>query len=406
MLRGKMTGIPTIFTLAVLTAGLAACSGSGDGADQISSRSYKGHESDLDANNFVSEYPDTLGTRLDDCQTCHTGGNFSYPSNGGTKSTYVNACDFCHLINHPAQDFIEAQPESYTDTLNPYGADYAAAGRTREALKDIARDDSDGDGFDNETEIADLKYPGDPDSQPGQDVAPLVELTRSDLEALASHEQFLLCNSHKQEYDDYASYKGVRICDLLEHVGVDPQDAGIESITVIAPDGYMKDFIADEINKPFPAGLYFAGLDNATLGTECGFVTYPDELPQGLEDGGEIPGEQWLILAYGRDGIDMQPCNLDITSGRINGEGPFRIIVPQTTPGAPDRGSKYSPTDCNDGYDYDEEKDHNAGTMVRGVTGIRINPLPEGYEDFDHQNGGWAFIDNESVIIYGYGINP
>jgi hypothetical protein len=102
----------------------------------------------------------------------------------------------------------------------------------------------------------------------------------------------------------------------------------------------------------------------------------------------------------------MDPCNLDITSGRINGEGPFRIIVPQSTAGSPDRGSNYSPTECNDGWDYDDSKDHNAGAMVRGVTGIRINPLPAGTEDFDHQNGGWAFIDSESVIVYGHGINP
>ena len=392
-----------ITVLFLLAAFCAACS-TDDGLQ--SSRAYKGHESDADMNRFVTVYPDTIGTRLDDCQTCHKGDTFTYDRGGDIVSVYKNACDYCHLIQHPDADFIEPQPTVYADTLNPYGADYMDAGRSKQALKDITADDSDGDSFSNQDEIADLKYPGDPNSKPGQQVAPLQTMTMADLKGLTAHEQFMLANSHKQEYDDYASYKGVKVKDLLEAAGVDLADQAIEGITVIAPDGYMKDFSIAAVVNPFPAGLYYAGLDNAGLGAECGFVTYPDTLPSGLVDGGEIPGEQWLLLAYERDGLEMDPCNLDITSGRINGEGPFRIIVPQSTPGSPDRGSNYSPTECNDGWDYDDSKDHNAGAMVRGVTGIRINPLPAGTEDFDHQNGGWAFIDNQSVIIYGHGINP
>jgi hypothetical protein len=346
----------------LLLACLPACSS--DDENRISSRAYKGHESDADINNFATVYPDTIGTRLDDCQTCHKGDTFTYDKGGQIVSVYKNSCDYCHLIQHPSEDFIETQPTGYAETLNPYGTDYAKAGRSRQALRDIAADDSDSDSFSNEEEIADLKYPGDPDSQPGQQVAPLETMTMADVKALPAHEQFMLANSHKQEYDQYAAYKGVKVKDLIEAAGVDPTDADIAGITVIAPDGYMKDFSMDAVLNPFPAGLYHAGLDNAALGTECGLVT----------------------------------C--------INGEGPFRIIVPQSTPGSPDRGSRYSPTECNDGFDYDDSKDHNAGAMVRGVTGIRINPLPADYEDFDHQNGGWAFIDNQSVVVYGHGINP
>ncbi len=392
-------------TLLLLITCLLGCS-EDDIKDHFSSRAYKGHESDVDMNHFATAYPATIGTRLDDCQTCHTGGTFTFDKGGQTVTVYTNPCDFCHLIQHPSPDYNEPQPTGTAQTLNPYGAQYVGAGRSVEALSEIGSADADGDGFTNDEEITDSKYPGDANSKPGQEVAPAVTFTMAELQGLAAHDQFLLANSHKQEYDDYASYRGVRIVDLLTAAGVDPTDTGIQGITVFAPDGYMKDFPSAEILYPFPAGLYFAGLDNATLGPQCGFVNYPDTLPEGLVDGGESPGEQWLTLAYQRDGLAMEICNLDITSGRINGEGPFRIVVPQSDPGMPDRGSKYSPTECDDGHDYDDSKDHNAGAMVRGVTGIRINPLPAGYEDFDHQNGGWAFIDSASVIVYGYGITP
>jgi len=86
------------------------------------------------------------------------------------------------------------------------------------------------------------------------------------------------------------------------------------------------------------------------------------------------------------------------------GEGPLRIVVPQTTPGPPDRGSRFSPTDCGDGMDFREDADHNAGSMVRAVVAIRIDPMPAGLEEFDHVNGGWAYVDAGEIIIYGHGI--
>lgn len=381
-------------------AGLAAACG----GEMISSRAYKGHESDIDANNFVTAYPDTLGTRLDDCQTCHRGDTFSYAAGSGTLTAFKNACDYCHLITHPQADLIEPQPEDFGATLNPFGVDYLAAGRSTGALGAIGDDDSDGDGHANGEEIADLKYPGDPNSKPGQEIAPMVAFTEADLRGLPVHEQLLLANSHKQEYDTYAVYEGVKIVDLLAAAGADPASPEIQGITVIAPDGYRKDFTIGDIRLAFPDGLFYGGLDNAGLGIECGFVEYPDELPSGLTDGAAIPSEQWLMLAYERDDAAMDPCYLDLDSGKINGEGPYRIVVPQSNPGSPDRGSNHSPTTCNDGWDYDDSKDHNAGAMVRGVVAVRINPLPAGYEDFDYHNGGWAFIDNASLIVYGTGV--
>ena len=394
----------TYFSSLIITACVfslaTGCSSSS--SQEVSSRAYKGHESDLDANNFVSVYQDTIGTRLDDCHTCHKGDSFTYGDGPEPRSVYVNSCDYCHLITQPEPIFNEPMPETYADTLNPYGADYLAGGRDQSALRAIGSDDSDGDGAANSDEIKDGKYPGDPDSKPGQPVAPRVTYSLSDLQAMETHEQFMLVNSHKQEYDDYAGYTGVSLAIVVQAAGVDLSDPALEGISVVAPDGYMKSFSIEDLTQAYPASLFYAGLDD--LGAECSFVSYPDVLPDGLTDGGEIPGEQKMLIAYRRDGLGMQPVNLDPSSGRINGEGPLRLVVPQGVPGVPDRGSNYSPTSCNDGYDYDDAKDHNAGAMVRGVTAIRVDPLPEGFEDFDHKNDGWPLVYQESIIVYGYGV--
>lgn len=43
--------------------------------------------------------------------------------------------------------------------------------------------------------------------------------------------------------------------------------------------------------------------------------------------------------------------------------------------------------------------------MVRGVVALRVNPMPEGYEDLDAMNGGWAYVDAGQLVLYGYGID-
>ncbi len=395
---------------AIDTAGGDAAGGDTAGADTAnpdtapvvhdSSRSYKGHENDTDMTYFINMNGNAWATRLDDCQTCHRGGELTLDG----KAVFKNACDTCHLVLHPDETLTGNVPTTYADTLNPYGKAYLDAGRTREALEAIATADSDGDTFSNADEIADLKYPGDPASKPGQVVAPLRQLSWDQLLAMPSHEEFLLANSTKQQYDYYATYKGVKILDLLTAVGVDPTDPEITGLTVIAPDGFMTDVDMSAVKSAFPAGTFYGGLDTATLGTECGFVTYPDVLPDGVSGGAPIPGEPWVLLGWNRDGEAMDPSVLDPVSGKIDGEGPYRLIVPQVTPGKPDRGSKYSPTTCNDGYDFDEAADHNAGSMARGVVAIRVNPLPAGVEDFDAQYGGWAYITGKTVLVYGHGV--
>ena len=222
-------------------------------------------------------------------------------------------------------------------------------------------------------------------------------------EGAYDNEEFLLANANRQQNDFYATYAGVTVRDFLTAAGVDPTDTGITGLTVIAPDGYLQDVDMSAVNAAFPTGEFHGGLDAATMGATCGFVLYPSPLPAGVSNG-PIPGDPWLLLADTRDGAGMDPVALDVATGKIDGEGPFRLVVPQAHPGAPDRGSQYSPTTCEDGLDYDQSKDHNAGAMVRGVVAIRVNPLPDGFEDFDYRNGGWSFVAGSSVAVYGRGV--
>lgn len=64
----------SIFTaILIIVLGMIVLSGCNLKKDEpiVSSRAYSGHESDKDMNNFVSVYPEMVGKRLDDCQTCH-----------------------------------------------------------------------------------------------------------------------------------------------------------------------------------------------------------------------------------------------------------------------------------------------------------------------------------------------
>jgi hypothetical protein len=394
-----------IVAVTLVAAGaFAACSSAPKPAPVSSSRAYKGHANDADMANLVRAYPKTAGTRLDDCQTCHRGGTFTVGSGERRRKVTRNACDFCHLTMYPVADYVEPQPKKIADTLNAFGRDYVAAGRSVSALLAIAGKDSDGDGATNGQEIEALKYPGDPQSKPGQPAAPVKVFTLAQLRALPAASEFLLTNADRQNHDAYATYKGVAVKDMLAAAGVDLARPGLQGITVISPDGYLKDVPLPDLTQPFPEGLFYAGLDVATKGPDCGHVAYPKTLPPGVKDGAAIPGAPWVILAYERDGQPLEPVRLDIKAGKIEGEGPFRVVVPQRKPGRPDRGSKHSPSRCNDGDDFDPARDHNAGLMPRGTIAIRVNPLPPGVEDFDYHNGGWAHVGSQTVLVYGFGV--
>jgi hypothetical protein len=247
-------------------------------------------------------------------------------------------------------------------------------------------------------------------SYPGLELCPVIIVTLAELKAMPSHTQFGLANTTKQQYDFYATYTGVKIKDILEAKGIDI--TGVTSIDVLAPDGFAKTFTVEQITGQFPDHRFYPGFGVGDLGTDCAFVEYPDEtygLAYGDWIGAELGHEQWHILAYEREGLPLESCYPDPVTGRIEGEGPFRNVIPPGSPNddlnTPDRGKNVDVSGCTlTEWNYGYEKDHNAGSMVKGAVIIRINPMPGGCEEFDIINGGWAMIDAGVILIYGHNV--
>jgi len=391
-------GLLLVAVLGLSFAGWLAAARAGQEA--VSSRAYVGHEIDADMNGFIRQYPAAAGTRLDDCQTCHRGG-----VRGTDTEREYSPCGFCHLLTYPNPKYATGVPKTVTDTLNAYGLEYKKAGRAFEVFAAIAGLDSDGDGHGNRVEIADLRNPGDPASRPGLPPAPTIMVGWGEIRKLPVQSQLMLMNTTKEPTDDYVVYKGVRIIDLLAAARV--YLTGVTGITVFAPDGYSIDYDLKDINEPFPKGVFYAE-PRSFEGSERAFVKYPGSLPSGVIDGKTIPTAPWLLLAFERDGLPLDPSAYEKGTGRLTGEGPFRLVKPQrdllgdpTKPGRPDRSNKAKL--FGDGWDFVPGMDHNAGACIRGACVIRVNPMPEGYEEYDWKNG-WPLIGEKKVVIFGRGV--
>jgi hypothetical protein len=396
--RRRSLVLPFIGALAL---GLLAWGGRGALSQEPAvSRAYVGHENDADMKGFIRRYPKAAGTRLDDCQTCHRGG-----IKGTDTEREYSPCGYCHLLEFPNPRYATGVPKSAADTLNVYGRDYRIAGRTLEAFRAIDGRDSDGDGAANGIEIADLRNPGDPSSRPGLPQAATIVFGWEEIRKLPVQSQFLLMNKTTQKLDEYVTYKGVRLLDLLSAAKVFM--TGVTGVTVFAPDGYSIDYGVQDIVAPFPRGTYY-DQPLALAGTEMALLEEPASVPSGVKSGKRIPGRPWLLLAYEREGRPLDVSAYDKATGRLVGEGPYRLVRPQKNvdgdpkkPGRPDRSvnaKKYG-----DGWDFSDQIDHNAGAGARGACVIRVNPMPEGYEEYDWKNG-WPLIGEKKIVIYGRGV--
>ncbi len=152
-------------------------------------------------------------------------------------------------------------------------------GETRRLCAAIEGMDSDGDSFSNLAEIQSLSYPWDKDDYPGLKKAPVVAMNMERILKLPDHSQLLLSNASKST-DNYARYRGVKIKDLLAHVGLRPEAT---QITVFAPDGFSKTFPIDtpdpqtsasiqyDVMGPYPYGYYYGGLDFVEYNYDPGY---------------------------------------------------------------------------------------------------------------------------------------
>lgn len=347
------------------------------------------HQGELDSGVFLSVYPDKAGTKLDNCNLCHSGGSYQ---NSSGKSVILGSCQWCHY------SYGYAEPHgNIDDTLNPYGKDYKSKGSNANAVKMIEGMDSDGDGYANAVEIAATRYPGNPNDDPTKVPAPSMVYTREQIEQMPQHTQFLLMNTHKST-DYYGEYTGVTMESLLGELLL-PTATGI---IVYAADGFAQFHPL----YPDPEPLFyhvFGDYPQATFFYDdraAGWCDYSAKSVTGRSDGEWIVNSegQKLLLAIKYEGKDLQPGELN-TSNKLVGEGPFRVVPPQKKIGPPDQKS----TNSNPAliWPFDSAADHNAGYSSKCVTMINVQPLPEGTTDIDTLEAGWPYIDEGKIVVYG-----
>jgi hypothetical protein len=222
--------------------------------------------------------------------------------------------------------------------------------------------------------------------------------TRCQLEALPQHSQFLLQNSSRGG-DEYTEFSGVAMETLLRDAGILGSATGI---TVFAPDGWSQYHplrpLADPAMYPVlgtypPAAYYFSPQASS-------WCDYSSPSCAGRKPGETIlvPGGLRLLLALKREGVALLPAVLS-RENKLDGEGPYRVIVPQKVPSPPDQSSKAENKDVL--WPYRADGDHNAGSSTRAVTIIRVEPLPPGTTDIDCSEAGWKFIAEKKIVIYG-----
>ncbi len=362
------------------------------------------HNGDIDSSVFRTFYPNTVGTKLDSCTTCHGGG--SYVSGG--KTTTLGSCQWCHYVTNYGADLSEA---TLVKTLNQYGLDYKNNGRNAAALTAIEGLDSDQDGIFNEAEILALTYPGDANDNATMVPAPSRVLSLKELEDMPLHSQFMLMNASKSD-DSYTKYSGVAIENLVKAMMLD----SAASITVYSPDGFATDHPFNPSTNPnvyhifgiYPEGTFYYNerADIAKYAPDPpnypngGWCDYSSPSAAGRENESIIfnPEGLKMMLAFKRDGQYLAPGVLNLQN-KLDGEGPFRVVPPQKNVGWPDQRS--SSTNQNVIWPYKSANDHNAGFSSRTVTMIKVKPLPPGTTDINTMEAGWPYVDEKKVVIYG-----
>jgi hypothetical protein len=347
------------------------------------------HSGEMDSDYFLAAHPEAVGTKLDSCVLCHGGGKVG-------KAT-LGSCEWCHFMyGYDASGDIMV-------TLNDYGLDYHAAGSSTAAVLAIEGDDSDGDGYSNIDEIAAVRYPGNADDDPTKVEAPYRVYTLAEIEAMPAHAQFQLMNTHKST-DFYATYTGVPMEYLLADAGMLPSAV---SIAVQAPDGFGATHPLDplagfyHVRGVYPATTFYRDAEADFATTTYGWCDYSAASVAGRANGDPIPDEQRMLLAYKYEEQDLVPGGLN-DEGKLDGEGPLRVVPPQRVPGPPDQKSTSKIQDVIWPFNEAEDvTDHNAGFSTKCTTVIKVQPLPEGTTDIDTLEMGWEYVRDGKMVVYG-----
>lgn len=351
---------------------------------------YRGHADEADVNAILAAYPQLKETATDSCSTCHRSGTVSDPARPGARRR-ENHCDYCHVVHVRKKADIK-------ETLNPYGAAYVAAGRDVNAVKAIARKDSDGDGFSNEAEFLKGTNPGDPASNPSALIAPYRTFTVEEVQRMSQvvSETVFVNTTKSKGGDAYNSYRGNKVYETLQAVGISME---AESADFISLDGYEKTFTIDELKKSWPQGAPVLGLSKKELG-QCGWVSYN---AAGLDATKVLPGAS-IILAFEENGNRLENARLDPQTGRVVGAGPLRVIVPQfqiSPPDLPQRADESCRNKVSPEFRFHEGFDHNGGNCSSAVVAVRVMPLPKGTRDFEWEKVREEFISSGKIVFFG-----
>jgi hypothetical protein len=351
---------------------------------------YKGHADDSDVNAILTGYPDLKNTAVDSCATCHKGGavpDALQPK--GMRSE--NSCGYCHAV------YVKGRRD-IRETLGRYGADYLAAGRGVEAVKALARKDSDGDGFTNEAEFYKGTNPGEPVSNPSAPVAPNRVYALSairEMPSVASQTVFLN-TSHNKAGDFYNEYRGARIYEMLQAAGI---SGSAESVDFISYDGFEGAFAIDELKKSWPQAAPVMGLSKKEMGS-CGWINYN---ARSLDASKALPNVS-VMLAFEENSKPIDAARLDPATGKIVGTGPLRLVVPQYRISPPDL-PQYAEKSCQDKvapkYRFNADYDHNGGRSSFAIVAIRVKPLPKGTRDFEWEKVRDQFVAEGKLVIFG-----
>ncbi|OPX91286.1 MAG: hypothetical protein A4E52_00530 [Pelotomaculum sp. PtaB.Bin013] len=344
--------------------------------------SYKAHNTDADAGLFLQTYPSAVGTKLDNCYLCHTGGY-------NTSNKYLDSCDYCHFKYgfKPPHGNIAA-------TLNTYGTAYLNAGRDAAAFAAIDALDSDGDGFSNGQEILAGRLPGDSNDNPNVVQAPAVVYTSEKIRQLAKTTQFMAVDTAKSG-DYFGTYAGVDVWRLLQDAGV-RDDA--TDITVFAADGYSRNFLISDLKKSYTQGKFYNKYPWIGFSSQAGYT-----------NGQQLAGDLHYLLAYERDGFPLMETKIVAGSdgkSSLDGEGPYRFVTPLSEPVTPDR-SQWTIDRDDPPYPFNPNRPaiRNGDYCIKVAVAFRVNTATNKSYQYDFSGRVWEMVEKGEFVVYG-AINP